>query len=176
MAITECEALLRTTYTKMYKCTFHIFRLTPPNGRDICITITTFLSERYTNEFKNTNCWEIQRIRIWEIWGTQQTSRSRNNKRTIQLIRFEEALHILHTTCYECTVSKNSSKRYMLKKYRDDAINYILDMSSDTYETILRQMAEKQRNTFLAICTSLARNVTGGIFAKEAYHLPSQVQ
>lgn len=55
----------------------------------------------------------------------------------------------------------------------DDAINYILDMSSDTYETILRQMAEKQRNTFLAIAAEgKARNVTGGIFAKK-HHLPS---
>ncbi|BCS84855.1 ATPase [Prevotella herbatica] len=55
----------------------------------------------------------------------------------------------------------------------DDAINYILDMSSDTYETILRQMAEKQRNTILAIAAEgKARNVTGGIFAKK-HHLPS---
>ena len=59
------------------------------------------------------------------------------------------------------------------KSMLDDAINYILDMSSDTYETILRQMAEKQRNTFLAIAAEgKARNVTGGIFAKK-YHLPS---
>ena len=55
----------------------------------------------------------------------------------------------------------------------DDAINYILDMSSDTYETILRQMPEKQRNTFLAVATEgKVRNVTGGFFAKK-YHLPS---
>lgn len=55
----------------------------------------------------------------------------------------------------------------------DDAVSYILDMSTDTYETILRQMAEKQRNTFLAIAMEgKARNVTSGTFAKK-YHLPS---
>lgn len=33
----------------------------------------------------------------------------------------------------------------------DDAINYNLNMASDTYETLLRQMPEKQRNVFIAI-------------------------
>lgn len=31
----------------------------------------------------------------------------------------------------------------------DDAINYNLNMASDTYETLLRQMPEKQRNVFI---------------------------
>ena len=33
----------------------------------------------------------------------------------------------------------------------DGAISYTLDMASDTYETLLCQMPEKQRNVFIAI-------------------------
>lgn len=55
----------------------------------------------------------------------------------------------------------------------DDAINYNLDMASDTYETLLRQMPEKQRNVLIAISAEgEARNVKSGAFAKK-YHLPS---
>ncbi|MGN1213333.1 MAG: ATPase, partial [Bacteroidaceae bacterium] len=55
----------------------------------------------------------------------------------------------------------------------DDAINNILDMASDTYETLLRQMPEKQRNVFLAISEERkARNINSGAFAKK-YRLPS---
>ncbi len=55
----------------------------------------------------------------------------------------------------------------------DDAINYNLSMASDTYETLLRQMPEKQRNVFVAISAEgKARNVRSGEFAKK-YHLPS---
>lgn len=55
----------------------------------------------------------------------------------------------------------------------DEAINYNLDMASDTYETLLRQMPEKQRNVLIAISAEgEARNVKSGAFAKK-YHLPS---
>ena len=55
----------------------------------------------------------------------------------------------------------------------DDAINYNLNMASDTYETLLRQMPEKQRNVFIAISAEgEARSVKNGAFAKK-YHLPS---
>lgn len=55
----------------------------------------------------------------------------------------------------------------------DDAISYILNMASDTYETLLRQMPEKQRNVFVAISADgEARNVRSGAFAKK-YHLTS---
>lgn len=55
----------------------------------------------------------------------------------------------------------------------DDAIDYNLSMASDTYETLLRQMPEKQRNVFLAITAEgEARNVKSGAFAKK-YRLPS---
>jgi AAA+ ATPase superfamily predicted ATPase len=55
----------------------------------------------------------------------------------------------------------------------DDAINYILDISSDTYEGILYQMPEKQRNVFLAIGRDReATGISGGVFAKR-HHLPS---
>lgn len=49
----------------------------------------------------------------------------------------------------------------------DDAVNYILDISADTYEGILYQMPEKQRNVFLAIARDKeAKGLAGGNFAK----------
>lgn len=55
----------------------------------------------------------------------------------------------------------------------DDAINYNINIASDTYEALLRQMPEKQRNVFIAISAEgEARNVRSGKFAKK-YHLPS---
>ena len=55
----------------------------------------------------------------------------------------------------------------------EDAVNYNLSMASDTYETLLRQMPEKQRNVFIAISAEgEARSVKSGAFAKK-YHLPS---
>ena len=55
----------------------------------------------------------------------------------------------------------------------DDAITYTLDMAHDTYEALLRQMPEKQRNVFVAIAIEgEATNVTSGAFARK-YRLPS---
>ena len=55
----------------------------------------------------------------------------------------------------------------------DDAIDYNIDIASDTYEAMLRQMPEKQRAVFIAISAEgTAKNVRSGAFAKK-YHLPS---
>lgn len=55
----------------------------------------------------------------------------------------------------------------------DDAIDYYISIASDTYEAILRQMPEKQRNVLIAISAEgKAKNVRGGAFAKK-YRLPS---
>ncbi len=55
----------------------------------------------------------------------------------------------------------------------DDAVNYILDLSSDTYESMLYQMPEKQRKVFLAIGRDReVRNISSGGFAKR-HHLSS---
>lgn len=55
----------------------------------------------------------------------------------------------------------------------DEAIDYNINIASDSYEAILRQMPEKQRNVLLAISAEgEARNVRGGAFSKK-YHLPS---
>lgn len=55
----------------------------------------------------------------------------------------------------------------------DDAIDYNLDIASDTYEAMLRQMPEKQRAVFIAISAEgTAKSVRSGAFAKK-YHLPS---
>ena len=53
------------------------------------------------------------------------------------------------------------------------AIDYTLDMASDTYEALLRQIPEKQRNVFIAIAAEgEVANVTSGSFARK-YHLAS---
>ena len=55
----------------------------------------------------------------------------------------------------------------------DDAIDYTLMMAGDTYEALLRQMPEKQRNVFIAIVAEgEVENVTSGAFARK-YRLPS---
>ena len=54
----------------------------------------------------------------------------------------------------------------------DEAVNYILDISSDTYEGLLYQMPEKQRNVFLAIgADKEVKSISGGKFAR-CHHLP----
>lgn len=55
----------------------------------------------------------------------------------------------------------------------DEAIRFILDLSSDTYENILYQMPEKQRNVLLAIAQEgEAQGISGGKFAQK-HHLTS---
>ena len=50
----------------------------------------------------------------------------------------------------------------------DEAINYILDISSDTYEGLLYQMPDKQKKVFIAIATEReAKGISGGRFAKK---------
>lgn len=55
----------------------------------------------------------------------------------------------------------------------DEGINYILDISSDTYDNLIFQMPEKQRNVFFAIAHERqTKAIAGGNFAKR-HHLPS---
>ena len=55
----------------------------------------------------------------------------------------------------------------------DEAIGYTLDMANDTYEALLRQMPEKQRNVFIAIVAEgEVENVTSGAFVRK-YRLTS---
>lgn len=50
----------------------------------------------------------------------------------------------------------------------DDAINYLLDLYSENYETQLSQMSECQRILFRAIAAEgLAKNITGAAFIKK---------
>ena len=105
--------------------------------------------------------------------------------------KFEQAGKHLEDGVVECLYDKfNSITSYMQKimnyMYQitlkgetctlsmiDDAVNYILDISSDTYEGMLYQMPEKQRNVFLAIGRDReVKGISGGNFAKR-HHLPS---
>lgn len=55
----------------------------------------------------------------------------------------------------------------------DDAVDSLLDLSSDTYDALLYQMPEKQRNVFMAIATEgEAKAVSGGKFINK-YRLSS---
>ena len=55
----------------------------------------------------------------------------------------------------------------------DRAIDTYLQLSSEYYAELLRQMPEKQRNVFLAIAAEgRVRSISGGKFAHK-YHLPS---
>lgn len=55
----------------------------------------------------------------------------------------------------------------------EPAIDSYLQMSSDAYETLLRQMPEKQRNTFLAIAAEgRVKSIASGKFVQK-YRLPS---
>lgn len=55
----------------------------------------------------------------------------------------------------------------------DPAIDTYLRISSEAYETLLRQMPEKQRNVFLAIAAEgHVKSISGGKFVHK-YHLPS---
>lgn len=50
----------------------------------------------------------------------------------------------------------------------DDAINYLLDLYSENYETQFSQMSERQRTLFRAITAEgQAKNITGGAFIKK---------
>ena len=53
----------------------------------------------------------------------------------------------------------------------DDAINYILDMFSETYQDLLERIPEKQREVFIAIAKEgKAKTITGKTFIKK-HHL-----
>ena len=55
----------------------------------------------------------------------------------------------------------------------DIAIKELLDFSSDTYETLLYQMPEKQRALFVAIASAgKAKTINGSVFVRK-YHLSS---
>ena len=55
----------------------------------------------------------------------------------------------------------------------DIAIKELLDFSSDTYETLLYQMPEKQRALFVAIASAgKAKTINGSEFVRK-YHLSS---
>lgn len=55
----------------------------------------------------------------------------------------------------------------------DDAINYILDLSTESYKTLYSQLSEKQRLVFLAIATEgKAKEISSGKFIKK-YRLAS---
>ena len=54
-----------------------------------------------------------------------------------------------------------------------NAVNYILDLNSEHYETLYSMMPEKQRSVFLAIAAERrVKEISGGLFVQK-YRLPS---
>ncbi len=55
----------------------------------------------------------------------------------------------------------------------EDAIDFIINLNSEHYETLFGQMSEKQRQVFLAIAIEKrARNISSSEFVRK-YHLAS---
>ena len=72
-----------------------------------------------------------------------------------------QSLQRVMNVLYLFTESGETCKLNML----EDAINHLLNILSDNYETQLSQMPEKQRNVFRAIAQEgLAKNVLSGLF------------
>lgn len=86
--------------------------------------------------------------------------------------RFEAVTSYMHRVL-NILFSRTEKGECCDKQHIDDAITYILRLSSDTYESLLYQMPEKQRDVFTAIaCEGKAQNIMSGAFVKK-YHLRS---
>lgn len=86
--------------------------------------------------------------------------------------RFEAVTSYMHRVL-NVLFSKTQAGETCTVEEVDHAIEYILRMSSDTYESLLYQMPEKQRTVFIAIAMEgKAREVNGAAFLKK-YKLPS---
>jgi hypothetical protein len=59
----------------------------------------------------------------------------------------------------------------------DDAVNYLLDLYTEHYQTLVGQMSEKQRSVFLAIASEKrVKGISSGNFVrKHRLHSPSSV-
>lgn len=78
--------------------------------------------------------------------------------------RFEAITSYMHRVLNVLYMQTPSEERCDVSRV-DGAINYILELSSDSYESLLYQMPEKQRCIFLAIAQEgKAKAVTGGAF------------
>lgn len=86
--------------------------------------------------------------------------------------RFDAVTSYMHRVL-NVLFAKTSKGECCGKEEIDEAVGYILRLSSDTYESLFYQMPEKQRNVFMAIAKEgKAQGVTSGAFVKK-YRLPS---
>lgn len=80
--------------------------------------------------------------------------------------RFEAVTSYMHRTL-NVLFARTEEGQICTAQMVDEAIEYILRLSSDTYEALLYQMPEKQRALFLAIArTGKARELTSSAFIK----------
>ena len=96
---------------------------------------------------------------------------------TMKLLLFFSLALVLNTSAIPSKAQQTKVSLNLKDKQLTEVLKliqqYNLNMASDTYETLLRQMPEKQRNVFIAISAEgEARSVKSGAFAKK-YHLPS---
>ena len=146
---------LTHTYSTMSQCKFRLLWFaTAFNGRDFHFSLTPVLSICYHHESPEDTLGEILELCKHTIRqrGTTENPKGNGGKSL-------------------STVPRNHSQR--AEDMVDKAVNSYLQLSSDTYEALLRQMPEKQRMVFLAIAAEgRAKNISGGKFVHK-YHLPS---
>ena len=81
--------------------------------------------------------------------------------------RFEAVTSYMHRIL-NVLYSRTEKGSTCVSEMVEDAIEFIIRLSSDTYESLFYQMPEKQRLLFLAIAREgKAREITGGKFIKK---------
>ena len=155
----KCRSCTENTYPKMPKC--YIFFLSPSRPFYQSV-ITMGLSPIPIEKYKEFACAQFEKCGKSIQPDVVDIVYQRFDGITSYLQRLMNVLFL--NTAQGETCSKDMI---------DVAINYILDLYTEYYDTLLAQMSEKQRNVFLAIaCERRVKSVSGGAFVRK-YHLQS---
>ena len=118
-------------------------------------------------------------IPLERYWEFAESQFSKNGGRNIDYKTVEEVYKRFHgvTSNLQKTMNilymKTAPGEMCRKEMVDIAIDSYIQISSDTYEDLLKQMPEKQRIVFIAIARDgRARNISSANFAHR-HHLPS---
>ena len=129
--------------------------------------------------YQSVTIMNLQKIPLEKYWNFANIQFAKGGQRKIQKETVEKVYQQFQGVT--ANVQKIMNLLYMRTQEGstctpdmvDKAVNSYLQLSSDTYEALLRQMPEKQRMVFLAIAAEgRAKNISGGKFVHK-YHLPS---
>lgn len=118
-------------------------------------------------------------IPLERYWAFAEKQFAKNGRRKISYEVVENVYHRFNGVT--ANVQRIMNMLYMLTakgetcstEMIDRAIETYIQLSSEYYEALLRQMPEKQRNVFIAIASEgKVKNISGGKFAQK-YRLPS---